>query len=94
MSEWNTNLDEAPEAMLLLSKANGCVDVGYVSGRQFKVVAWMPLPEPYKPAKPKQYDAEDFAVGARYPESGGALIRMVEQRTREIVAWEQEHGDD
>ena len=92
MSEWNTNLDEAPrDELVLLTLAHGDRVIGYVPSWGH-AVAWMPLPEPYKPVKPKQLTDEDLV------EMGVVLtsefVEAIEKRTREIVAWEQEHGDE
>lgn len=88
MSEWNTNLDEAPrDELVLLTLARGDRVIGYAPSWGH-AVAWAPLPAPYKPRKPRQYVPADF-MGVGY-----GPIAAIEKRTREIVAWEQEHGDE
>ena len=67
-------------------------------------VAWHPEPEPYKPAKPEQISPEEaykYRMAQIVEEASPAmrisgwktpmqkLIKEVEERTREIVAWEQ-----
>ena len=91
MSEWNTNIDEAPrDKLVLLTLAHGDRVMGYAPSWEH-AVAWMPLPEPYKPPKPEQVTTKEVEG---WPLSPTEVIEMVEKRTREIVAWEQEHGDE
>jgi hypothetical protein len=73
-----------------------------------KFKAWQPIPEPYAPPKPEQISSEEadrFRLAQVVEDasptvrvSGNTpmqkLIKEVEERTREIVAWEQEYGDE
>ena len=73
-----------------------------------KFKAWQPIPEPYAPPKPEQISSEEadkFRAAQVVEDASPAmrisgntpmqkLIKEVEERTREIVAWEQEYGDN
>lgn len=90
MSEWNTDFEKIPEGERVIVQYNDghqylmrppIVDVG-------SFVAWHPMPEPYIPPKPEQVSPDDPLFPYTEPEE---LIRQIEQRTREIVAWEQKY---
>ena len=96
MSEWNPNMNEAPrETDVLVTFPDGSMYVEW-AGDCSPGIAWMPLPEPFKPRKPEPIDTETldgFLMGTERMASIDYIARVVEKRTREIVAWEQEHGE-
>ena len=94
MSKWNTNFDELPD--------DEWVFIQYKNGRNqyLKVkasfdsnnaIAWHPSPEPYRPPKPQQLTPEEL-WGLTSRLACDLDIKAVEERTREIVAWELKHG--
>ena len=88
-NRWNTKMEEAPEnSEVLVCYSDGSQAVTYANSASTTAIAWKLLPEPYKPRKPEQLTREDV-VGR----STDGIITLVEKRTREIVAWEQEHGE-
>ena len=54
MSEWNPNMNEAPrETDVLVTFPDGSMYVAWAATDWAPGIAWMPLPEPYKPPKPE-----------------------------------------
>ena len=97
MNDWSTDFSNLPEeGRVIVTQVNAGWSVGMASVELIrlhpdKFKAWQPIPEPYAPPKPEQISADDPLFPYTEPRE---LIRQIEQRTREIVAWEQEHGDD
>jgi hypothetical protein len=97
MNNWNYNIDEAPEdktLWLTLENEDGCLkviksEICFRKTEGLKIRAWKPTeskPAPAEPPpKPKQL-APNVWCGGITP-----LIAAVEQRTREIVDWEQKY---
>ena len=57
MTEWNTNIDEAPAGgkLLVTTKAGNVVLTALEPGVRLHIgVAWMPVPEPYQEPCPEQ----------------------------------------
>ncbi len=105
MSGWNTNFDELPEKatevivqykggtkynnrFIVRASRDVAESVRGKAGGSNEAIAWHPMPKPYIPPKPEQISSDDSLV----PYVGAEeLIRQVEERTREIVAWEQKY---
>jgi len=94
MNNWNYNIDEAPKAQVLwltVKYGDEQLEVLRCTMKQalgLKIRAWKPIeswPSPAgPPPKPEQIKGLDFG-------STATLIKAVEKRTREIVAWEQKY---
>jgi hypothetical protein len=86
--DWNTNFALAPHSESVWAcDENGKVYLHNAhSITEKKLIAWRLVkpPSPYVPPKPQQIEGLDFA-------SAATLIKAVEKRTREIVAWEQKY---
>jgi hypothetical protein len=87
---WSTDFDKLPKEGRVIVQGEGkrcpnLIDVDALRDTTKYWVAWHPAPEPFvpPPPKPKQIEGLDFGSAAK-------LIEAVEQRTREIVAWEQD----
>ena len=97
MNDWSTDFSNLPEeGRVIVTQVKAGWSVGMASVELIrlhpdKFKAWQPIPEPYAPPKPEQISHDDPLIPYTEPKE---LIRQVEQRTREIVAWEQEYGDD
>ncbi len=91
--KWNYELTSIPLEEILWLTIISCGEPVVVKGymREFssEVVAWMrpePQPQPARPPKPKQLhflDCEELPLDS--------VIVEVEQRTREIIDWEQKY---
>ena len=101
MTDWNTDMEAAPLCRpLLVQYMDRSFDVVQGGARDYsQIIAWAEI-EPYVPEKPEQVkdwkEAElcvfESAITPAFTDSVVEMIKMVEQRTREIVAWEQKHG--
>ena len=88
MTEWNTNFDEAPREVVLLSYERAGVGTG-VAYNHPGAIAWMPLPEPYQEPCPVQLTRAELSF-SRKDLAGYTteqIISLTEQRTLEIVEW-------
>ena len=85
MTEWNTNMDEAPEGrQLIITERGGHIWNGTKADMDSDDVAWMLYPEPYQEPCPEQVTARELES---WPLCRNEVIKMVEQRTLEIVEW-------
>jgi hypothetical protein len=101
---WSTDFSKLPkEGRVIVQGKGGSQSVQSVEllqeGVGLRYVAWHPWPEPYAPPKPKQITnwrervaLYDSSVNPYFEDSIKELVDRVEQRTREIVAWEAKHG--
>lgn len=88
---WSTDFDKLPKEGRVIVQGVGkrspnIIDVADAIRITPKCwVAWHPEPEPYAPPKPEQITKENGCWNLRREE----IIAIIEQRTREIVAWDQ-----
>jgi len=105
MSGWNTNFNDLPEKatevivqykggtkyitrFIVCASRDDAESLKGKAGGSNEAIAWHPMPKPYIPPKPEQVSPDDPLFPYTEPEE---LIRQIEQRTREIVAWEQRY---
>jgi len=108
MNSWSTDFSNLPEeGRVIVTQVNVSWSVGMASVELIrlhpdKFKAWQPIPEPYAPPKPEQIKdwregqicVFESSVTPSFEDSVKEMVDLVEKRTREIVAWEQEYGDD
>lgn len=95
---WSTDFSKLPkEGSVLVQRRGGGIyhySVGLIKGHGLEhaegLCAWHPEPEPFAPPKPEQI-AKDSACWNLWRKE---IIESIEQRTREIVAWEARYGGD
>ena len=91
---WSTDFSKLPKTGRVIVQGRGqkCAyiyGVDVIRNNVEGFVAWHLAPEEYAPAKPEQISPIDPLIPYT---RAGELIRQVEERTREIVAWESKHG--
>ena len=90
---WSTDFSKMPASGRVIVQGRG-QRCAYVYGADVirnnveGFVAWHHAPEEYAPPKPEQITNESACWNLYRSE----IIAIIEERTREIVAWEQKNG--
>lgn len=85
MTNWNTNMHEAPEnRALLITSRGGGVWIGSKADIDEQDVAWMLLPKPYQEPCPERIKASDPMLPYQ---TWKDVIDLIEDRTLQIVEW-------
>ena len=97
MTEWNTNMDEAPECgVVWMTLKAGAVVLGNPVDYPHNAVAWKEAerPEPYQEPCPEQLTRVELS-SSRKDLAGYTteqIISLSEKRTLEIVEWQLKNG--